>query len=345
MKKLEFYFLFLLIPLFSQAQTKYIDESIVEGYYLFLTYNELPFIANELIYMYKKDSTIIRKYYFSKYERQFYSSNKVGSLYLYDIAAKALIDSLLYYKNKDNEYLIGKMIDDIGYSIPKMDGINWEEVFACCENCQFAEFPGEIYFYVKSSLIYMSENEIKTMIEYDDGSQWRDVIGCMEYGDVFEGIVSDYSGSIEIDRRIISYLINKWSPCQIPEVQQLVKILKKIVPMNYKDTWYEAISGKWRGKFGDKIIEMSINANEFEISGFSKFEGQLDEKRIVFYGDEYQQVSGPFVSFIVMEQPIGNEWNGKFYCKLVRNTGKLEGVWTSYNRKLKREFVLDQVKE
>ena len=327
------------------GQNHFIKNSIIRDYD-WCRYVEMPFMVDELIDVYIKDTTIVSKHFPSQEKRIGQQDCYVGHWCLYDTGVKMLKDSLLNRRNSSNEHIIEKILSEIGCLPPQKPNIDWGLVFVGCENCErcpFTDFVVGSYPEAKTSLIYMSEPEIKQMIAFENGEQWGYLLDGIRLGDVFSGVTSTDPIRREIDRRIICFLIQKWSPCQIPEVQQLVSVLKEVLPMEYKDEWYEAITGKWRGQFGEKTIEITIDANEFEINGFSKFEGQPDEKRITFYGDEYQQVEGPYVCFTVTEQPTDKEWNGKFYCRLVRNTGKMEGTWTSNNRKLERAFVLERV--
>lgn len=335
MRKLCFIFVAILSYVFCSAQ----NMSIVNSYekYYELSTIELPFISQEILEIYKSDSTIVHSHFIKN--RQSKELNSVD-LYMNDICAKVLKDSLTKCANDVNPIEFLRLKTFLGNNEPLKPNVNWGGVFQVCDECPFGDMPLDVRWNVKFSLVYMSQTEIEQMIAFENGEQWNYILNDIKLGDYFgfRNIVE-----IEINRRIITYLIQKWSPCQIPEVQQLVSVLKEVLPMEYKDEWYEAITGKWRGKFGEKTIEVTIDANEFEINGFSKFEGQPDEKRITFYGDEYQQVEGPYVCFTVTEQPTDKEWNGKFYCRLVRNTGKMEGTWTSNNRKLERAFVLERV--
>lgn len=313
--------------------------SIINADRLSVSYIELPFMVDELLTIYETDTTIISDHYvdISDKERQ----SHIGYIYLYDMGVNAMVDSLNKRRDLYPSFRIDKIISELHCRIPIVPNVDWRELFSVCDVCPFGEYPPDSYSMFKAALVFASETEIRQVIKSENGQQWKYALEDIAYGDVYFG--KNNNTNREIDRRIISFLIQKWSPCQIPEVQQLVSVLKEVLPMEYKDEWYEAITGKWRGKFGEKTIEVTIDANEFEINGFSKFEGQPDEKRITFYGDEYQQVEGPYVCFTVTEQPTDKEWNGKFYCRLVRNTGKMEGTWTSNNRKLERAFVLERV--
>ncbi|MCQ2226987.1 MAG: hypothetical protein MJZ01_03630 [Bacteroidales bacterium] len=317
------------------------NSDILEASRLSVSYIELPFMVDEVLAIYEIDTTIISKHYVNLSDKD--RQSHLGYRYLYDMGVNAMVDSLNKRRNVYNASKIDKIISELHSRKAIAPNVDWIELFSVCDVCPFGEYPPDSYSMFKAALVFASETEIRQTILSENGKQWEYALEDIAEGSIY--FVGKDDANREIDRRIIQFLIDKWSPCQIPEVQQLVSVLKEVLPMEYKDEWYEAITGKWRGQFGEKTIEITIDANEFEINGFSKFEGQPDEKRITFYGDEYQQVEGPYVCFTVTEQPTDKEWNGKFYCRLVRNTGKMEGTWTSNNRKLERAFVLDKVVE
>lgn len=319
------------------AQRPNID--IIEDNRLSVSYIELPFIVDEVLAIYEADTTIISEHYIDIPAKV--RDKHLGYLYLHDMGVNAMVDSLNKRRNVYTSLKIDKIISELHYIPPVVPNVDWRNLFSVCESCPFGEYPPDAYEVFKAALVFVGEKEIRQAIQAENGEQWKYALEDIANGSIyFEG---KSNANREIDRRIIQFLIDKWSPCQIPEVQQLVSVLKEVLPTKYKDQWYEAITGTWKGKFGEKTIEVTIKANEFEINGFSKFDGQPDSKRVVFYGDEYQQVDGPYVSFVVKEQPTDKEWNGVFNCRLVRNTGKLEGTWTSNNEKLEREFELERV--
>ncbi len=340
MKKL-LVILYILYASVAFAQNRKVNSFIVDAERQSVSYIEMPFIVDELLEIYKTDTTIISEHYVNISAKDRHTH--MGAIYLYDMGVNALVDSLNKRRNSSNSQEISKIISELYFSKPIVPNVDWRELFTTCESCPFGEYPPDSYSLFKAAIIYSSENEIKQMILADNGKQWRYAIEDIENGsEYFEG---GTSARQEIDRRIIKFLIDKWSPCQIPEVQDLVRVLKKVLPQEYKKAWYDAISGTWKGKFGDRVIELTIKANEWTIKGFSKFEGQPDSKRVEFYGENsYSQITGPFVTFTMNELPADKEWNGEFFCRLVRNTDKLEGTWRSNNKKLEREFVLEKVK-
>lgn len=307
-----------------------------------ITQMELPFLYKELIDIVNTDTAFVYNRFI--HSRQSSEITPVD-LYVNDVCSNALVDSLHKIANPSNIKSINKLVSLLDIHSPTKPNVMWGRVFETCDECPFGDMPIDMKWNVKFSLIYMSQAEIEQMIKYDNGEQWDYLLSGIIAGDYFVGVVTNDPIHREIDRRIIKFLIDKWSPCQIPEVQDLVRVLKKVLPQEYKKAWYDAISGTWKGKFGDRVIELTIKANEWTIKGFSKFEGQPDSKRVEFYGeDSYSQITGPFVTFTMNELPADKEWNGEFFCRLVRNTDKLEGTWRSNNKKLEREFVLEKVK-
>ena len=122
--------------------------------------------------------------------------------------------------------------------------------------------------------------------------------------------------------------------------------MKEVLATEYKEPWYEAISGRWKGKFGDRVIELTIKANERGIKGHSKFAGQGNDKQVEFRGEKtHDQESGQNVTFTMEEQPADKEWNGVFRCRMERETGEIEGRWRSNNGKLERRFTLKRERE
>lgn len=229
-----------------------------------------------------------------------------------------MVDSLDKRRDARNRAIIDKIIREIHYREPKYPKVDWKELFTVCETCPFGEYPPDVYSMFKAALIYGGEKEIGQTVKADNGAQWRYVIEDIENGDVyFEG---KDRASREVNRRILTYLVKKWGDSQIAEVRELVRVLKEVLATEYKEPWHEAISGRWKGRFGDRVIELTIKANERGIKGHSKFAGQGNDKQVEFRGEKtHDQESGQNVTFTMEEQPADKEWNGVFRCRMERD--------------------------
>lgn len=218
---------------------------------------------------------------------------------------------------------------------------------------------------MKNSLYYMNEPEVKQMIAYDKGKQWEYMLMGIKNGDIYDGVASTNLAIRKIDHRIMQFLINKWSPCQIPEVQELVKVLKESLPLNELANPVDLIKGTWQGAFGNKTINLTIDydasvADEekaeakrtrhgwfendnFGVIGKSIFDGQPESKTVPSKG--YYHDGGMSVQVNLIELPDTAQWNGEFNLWVNRKTNKMHGTWESNNKKLKREFELEKISE
>lgn len=344
------------------GSAKQYNKDIVKNYkqYYDLSQKEFPFIARELVEIYKSDTTIITEHFVRN--RGCCSS---VDLYINDMCANALGDSLLRIKDDNNCAIIDKMLSDINIVRPQKPDLDWGDVYKCGDNCPFADYPPEVYWNLEFSLIYMTEYEIRQMIAFEKGEQWGYLLTDVRLGDCFDGFLSTDSGQREIDRRIKKYLIKKWSPCQIPEVQELVKVLEESMPLAELENPVDVIKGTWRGAFGNKTINLTIDYDAsiaddektefkrthwgmftdayFGVLGKSVFDGQSESKAVPFKGYFYD--GGMDVKINLIEQPDTAQWNGGFDIWVNRKTNKMRGWWESNNKKLKREFELEKVSE
>lgn len=359
-KKSILLFIGIISCIFSNAQ----NLSIVAGYkhYYDLTQIEFPFIYKELFNIYKFDSAFVYGHFIKN--RQSKDLNDVD-LYMNDMCAKALKDSLLKLSNDVESKEFDRIMTFLGNIEPRNPNVNWNGVFQICDECPFGDMPTDVIWNVKFSLIYMSEAEINQMINYKNGEQWNFVLLGIKNGDYFTGLNSIDKGLIEIDRRVMQFLIDKWSPCQIPEVQELVKVLKESMPLEELANPVDVITGTWRGAFGNKTINFTINYDAsiaeaekehakqtrwgmftncyFGVLGTSLFDGQPESKSVQSKG--YYTDGGKAVQINLIEQPDTAQWNGEFNIWIDRKTNMMHGTWESNNKKLKREFELEKVKE
>lgn len=360
MKRIFLLIIGLSVSCFCNAQQY--NKDIVANYkqYYNLSQKEFPFIARELVEIYKSDTTIITNHFVRNRE----SCSSVD-LYINDMCANALGDSLLKIRDDKNCAIIDKMLSKINIVRPKKPDLDWGDVYLCCDECPFADYPPEVYWNQEFSLIYMTEYEIRQMIAFEKGEQWGYLLKDVQFGDCFSGFRSTDSGEREIDRRIKQYLINKWSLCQIPEVQELVKVLEESMPLAELENPVDVIKGTWRGAFGNKTINLTIDydasiADEekaeakrtrwgmftddyFGVLGKSIFDGQPESKTVPSKG--YFHDGGMSVRVNLIELPDTAQWNGEFNLWVNRKTNKMYGTWESNNKKLKREFELEKVSE
>jgi len=223
--KTKIFILFLFITNIFNCQTiKYYDEKIVENYSS-VGIMEAPFMINELIDIYKKDSLIIKKIF----NKEVFSRTKY-TLYCYNVISDFFHKNLMENIDNENKLIISRMIDELDYDReivkPKID---WSKVFETCLNCPFGEYPNDRFFYFKFSIIYMGEQEIKEMIKDSNGEQWRYALMAIEGGDSFTLNKDENYTKYVLDRRIANYVIERWKDCKIKEVQELISVLKSVM--------------------------------------------------------------------------------------------------------------------
>ena len=350
------------LSMFCSCNTQQYNKDIVKNYkqYYMLSQKEFPFIARELVEIYKSDTTIITEHFVRNREK----CSSVD-LYINDMCANALGDSLLKIRDDNNRALIDKMLSKINIVRPQKPDLDWSDVYLCGDKCPFADCPSEVYWNLEFSLIYMTEYEIKQMIAFEKGEQWGYLLTDVQLGDCFSGFLSTDSGEREIDRRIKLYLINKWSSCQIPEVQEMVKVLEEKMPLAELKNPVDVIKGTWRGAFGDKTINITIDYDasiakaekaeaertrhgwfkndNFGVLAKSIFDGQPESKAVSAKGSYID--GGWDIRINLIEQPDTAQWNGEFNIWVNRKTNKMHGTWESNNQKLKRKFELEKVSE
>lgn len=228
MKKYVLFILLVIVLVISSSQRveKY-SKSIVEDFLndkLWVSLVEIPFMVDELVEIYRKDSLVIRKYF----QKDVYSRT-VYTRYCYNVVSDTLVNRLRKRMKGSDSLMIVKMIKDIDYDKnyvkPKID---WSNVYKTCFTCPFGEYPPDRFFYIKFSLIYMGEQEIKEMIRYKNGEQWGYVIEAIEGGDLFWLDKNNKLKSI-VDNRVVKYIIEKWSNSNIEEVKEMIRSLEEIL--------------------------------------------------------------------------------------------------------------------
>lgn len=207
-----------------QCQEIKYDKKIVKDYQSIEILNT-PFMINELIEIYKIDSLVIKRVFNKKtFDRTQYT------LYCYNVLADFFAKELLVKKNNENSAIIDRILSDIDYqkTINKPQ-IDWSNVFRTCQTCPFGEYPDERFFYFKFSIMFMSETEIKSMINYKNGEQWKYALEDIKYGDSFTLRKEENYNNYILDRRIANYIIEKWKYCDIPEIHELIATYKSVM--------------------------------------------------------------------------------------------------------------------
>jgi len=216
--------LLVLITSLASCQTVNYDKKIVEKTSA-VSILEAPFMVNEIIEIYKKDSLIIKRAFNSEiFDRTEYT------LYCYNVCAGFFYKKLIENKNSENREIIDKIISELDYSknIIKPQ-INWETVFKTCQTCPFGAYPDERFFYFKFSVMHMGEKEIKQMINYENGQQWRYALMAIKGGDSFTLSKEENYTQYVLDRRIAFYIIERWEDSDIPEVQDMISTYKSVM--------------------------------------------------------------------------------------------------------------------
>jgi len=184
-----------------------------------------PFVIDELIAVYEEDSLIIKRIFNEEiFDRTVYTK------YCYNVCANFFFNRLLEKKDKLNNVIIEKIQGDLVFSkdLNKPD-LDWGKVFSTCLTCPFGEYPDEMYFYFQFSLMFMEDEEIKSMIRDENGRQWNYVMEDIKYGDLFTLSKDENVVQFVIDRRIASYIIERWKDSDIPEVQKLIEVYRSVM--------------------------------------------------------------------------------------------------------------------
>jgi len=209
--------------LFCQNQIKY-DKRIVDNYSE-IGILEAPFMIDELIEIYKKDSLVVKNVFNSSiYKRTEYTQ------YCYNVCAGFFYTKLIENRNNENKLVVDKIISELDYEkyIIKPE-INWSNVFRTCLTCPFGEYPDDRFFYFQYSILLMEEFEIKEMIKYNNGEQWKYAIMAIKGGDAFTLDKSESYSQYVLDRRKANYIIEKWKDSDIKEVQELIAVYKSVM--------------------------------------------------------------------------------------------------------------------
>jgi len=77
--------------------------------------------------------------------------------------------------------------------------------------------------------MFMGEQEIKEMIRYENGEQWRYALMAIEGGDSFTLAKEENYALYVLDRRTARYIIERWKDSKIKEVQDLIVVYKSVM--------------------------------------------------------------------------------------------------------------------
>ncbi|MBO5829762.1 MAG: hypothetical protein U0L67_08550 [Paludibacteraceae bacterium] len=223
---------------------------------------ELPFIAKELVDSYELDSTYLQKWFLSDSLRNVakFKLDEEGDwypmdVYVNDVCAMTLIDSLEKYRTLDNAERIDNLIKSIRYQKPNLGDLNF------CEDVFETGLSSD--FFANFVILYMSEKELLEMSRCAMGKSLQYVLEDISYGEYLKGDKT-FSNNItkEVNLRISDYLINKWSSCQSKTSKALLSALlsaKKY--LNFEPSNSDTLmTGLWIGKHYDKTVEAVIKA-------------------------------------------------------------------------------------
>lgn len=208
----------------TTCQTIDYDEKIVKEASS-ISVLEAAFMINELVEIAKKDTLLIKRIFNKKI------FNRTDcTLYCYNVCANYFYDKLISNINIKNENTIQKIIKDMNFdkNISKPD-INWSKVFETCQTCPFGESPDERFFYFQFSIMFMGELEIKEMIKYKNGEQWKYALMAIKEGDAFTLNKEINYKQYQLDRRMASYIIERWKNTKIPELKEMIATYKSVM--------------------------------------------------------------------------------------------------------------------
>ncbi|QKG79903.1 hypothetical protein [Tenuifilum thalassicum] len=208
---------------FCQAVADY-DKKIVDNYSRDeVGILEAPFMINELIEIYKKDSLIVKRIF----NREVFNRTQYN-LYCYNVCADFFYKKLIERRNDKNKKIIDKIISELDYdrNIVKPQ-IDWSRIWETCLTCPFGEYPDDRFFFFQFSIMFMGELEIKQMAS--DGEQWGYMLEDIKYGEFFELNKEKKYLKYVLDRRKAKYIIERWKDCDIKEMQELIAIYKSLM--------------------------------------------------------------------------------------------------------------------
>lgn len=219
--KIKFFILLILVIKFSYSQNSNLDNILIKNYNT-VGILEASFMIKELAEVYKNDLLVIKRIF----NRNVYNRTE-ATIYCYNVCAN-------FFKDKANELnemkLASKIVSDLDYDKElKKPEVDWENVYKTCKTCPFGEYPDERFFYFKFSILFMGKEEIKKMIDYNNGQQWKYALLAIKGGDSFALSEDDGYAQYILDRRIATYIIDRWKDSKIPEIQKLIETYKSVM--------------------------------------------------------------------------------------------------------------------
>lgn len=200
------------------------DKRIVENYSA-VGVLEAPFLINELIEIYQRDSLIIKRIF----NKEIFNRTQY-TLYCYNVCTDFFHKKLIESRNIGNKAIVDKMLSEVDYDKNFVKPqIEWSKVFETCLTCPFGEYPDEMIFYFKFSILFMGKEEIKAMIKDENGKQWKYVLEDIKHGDVFTLKKEENYTQYVLDRRIANYIIDRWKDSDIKEIQELIAVYKSLL--------------------------------------------------------------------------------------------------------------------
>jgi len=211
----------------TSCQTVNFDKKIV-GEFTGVSILDAPFMIDELIEIFKTDTLCIKRAFNQKiFDRTEYTR------YCYNVCTEFFYNRLQEkkrIKTKENNEIIDRIIGELQYkSAQAKPQIDWAAVYKTCLTCPFAEYPDELFFYFKFSILFMGELEISEMINYAGGEQWKYALMAIKGGDSFTLSKEDNYTQYVLDRRMATYIIDKWKDSKIPQVQELIAVYKSVM--------------------------------------------------------------------------------------------------------------------
>lgn len=227
MKKLII-LLFMIDSLIAYGQADSIDKELIRSF------GEIkngridklyaPFIVNELIYIYPQHPECLKK----DFSRTILNRTKY-TMYCHNVISKYFKEKMMDIRNRDNAIIVDSILTNLDYDsdFQKPD-VDWGRVFSVCETCPFGESPTDQEWFIWFSIMFMGEQEIQEMVNYKQGEQWKYFLLRIENGDTYFWFSGDYFDKT-MDTRISQYIIDRWKDCTIPEVQELVIVLERMI--------------------------------------------------------------------------------------------------------------------
>lgn len=319
----HYFFALITVLLFLSFESKAVEKTE------FLSKNfsiiEMPFFAKNLIWYCKEDTTFLEDLLIKDKDRT-RTDIKSYDLYINDLCSKLLVDSLKKYRNDENSIVVDSLIHIIPQHEIGEREFKWNELYHTGYDYDYYGFDKYVLFV----LLYKGDNELKPLIEIEEGTLWREgVLLDFKHG---EKIItnSDESNNVirELEENINKYLIDKWSKSRLKESKELVLSLKEAsILLKEKISKPELfLNGKWTGNIKGKEIVVDVKTKD----GLAYLTYRIGDSEIKELITRYYDYGVAITSDLY-------HIKSDFRFKLSKKSGMIVYIKNSVSNKLKKE--------